>query len=290
MSIRRLTYLLRKRFSNFVDDLSEFFLSVLSLPWRFFLFITRGLGKLFTNIPYPFSRVELGSTMGKRQVTGLLPVIGYTIFIASLGDFIYPLFPLRLQNPTWELQTLGTLLEQTWGFLVGLALIFSRYLIDNQSDVRRIDILGLRFIRWIVLLIGIIFLLSNPLVVFNTMRLYTTINQQVQQRDAATLDQVRQAENQLSQISDSTRLIGIAQSVGLNPKTLENSSGDQIKTAVKQRLNAIKTNNQTEIQSARKEQLQGLFKSSARTLLYSLIVSFTFIFVSFKLGRFNREF
>ena len=290
MSIRRFLYLLRKRFSNFVDDLSEFVLSVLSLPWRFFLFITRGLGRLFKNIPYPFSRVELGSIMGKRQVTGLLPIIGYTMFIASLGDFIYPLFPLRLQNPTWELQTLGSLLEQTWGFLVGLALIFSRYLIDNESDVRLIDILGLRFIRWIVLLIGIIFLLSTPLVVFNTLRLYPIINQQVQERDAATVAQVRQAETQLNQISDQKRLIEIAQSVGLNPKTLENSPADQLKTAVKQRLNAIRTNNQTQVQTARKEQLQGLFKTSARTFIYSLIVSFTFIFVSFKLGRFNREF
>ncbi len=57
-----------------------------------------------------------------QQITGLLPVIGYALALASVGDYIYLIFPPQFKNPTWELQTLGALVdlgalvEQSWGF------------------------------------------------------------------------------------------------------------------------------------------------------------------------------
>jgi len=132
-----------------------------------------------------------------QRLTGLLPVIGYTLFFASLGDYIYIIFPTQFQDPAWELQTLGALVEQSWGFLIALALIFSRYFTDNQNNVREIELLALKFICWLIFIMAIIFILSTPLIAPDTHRLYKSINQQVNREDAVKLAQIAEVLTQI---------------------------------------------------------------------------------------------
>ena len=122
---------------------------------RFLFFFWMDLSERIKNTISIFDNIKLRSLNGRQEITDLLPLVGYALMIASLGDFVYLLFPLKLRDPSWTLQTLSLLVEQCWGFLIALALIFSRYF-DSNSYIREIELLGLKFIRWLVLLLSLI--------------------------------------------------------------------------------------------------------------------------------------
>lgn len=223
-------------------------------------------------------------------ITGLLPIIGYAMAIASLADFIYLLFPLQLQNPAWELQTLGALVEQGWGFLVALALIFSRYFSDNHEEIRPIELGILKWIRWLVLGLAILFILSIPLIVLDTLRLYRAIPEQVTTADAAQLAQVQQIQAQLDRITDPSLVREIGQSVGLEPQSLQDAPLPELKSTVKNRLTTAQFSIKARIAASQQQQSKQLIKSSARTLYAGLIISFVFFVIWSKIGRFTRYF
>lgn len=226
----------------------------------------------------------------KSTITGLLPIIGYAMAIASLADFIYLLFPLQLQNPTWELQTLGALVEQGWGFLVALALIFSRYLSDNQKEIRPIELVISKWIRWLVLGLAILFILSIPLIVSDTLRLYRAIPEQVAAADAAQLVQLQQIGAQLDRTTDPNIVRAIGQSIGLEPQSLQDGSLPELKSTVKNRLTAARASLNVRIKASQQQQSKQLIKSSARTLYAGLIISFVFMMIWSRIGRFTRYF
>jgi hypothetical protein len=226
----------------------------------------------------------------QSTITGLLPVIGYAMAIASLADFIYLLFPLQLQNPTWELQTLGALVEQGWGFLVALALIFSRYLSDNHKEIRPIELVILKWIRWLVLGLAILFILSIPLIVLDTVRLHRAIPEQVATADAVQSAQLQQIGEQLDRTTDPNIVREIGQSIGLEPQSLQDGSLPELKSTVKNRLTAARASLNVRIKASQQQQSKQLIKSSARTLYAGLIISFVFMMIWSRIGRFTRYF
>lgn len=248
-------------------------------------FLKKTISKFFRRLSFPFLHIDPSSIEGKQIITGLLPIIGYLLVIGSLADFIYVLFPLQLQNPDWELQTIGVLVEQCWVFLMALALIFSRYFLDNQEEIRGIDLIVLRSIRWVVLTLAILFLLSIPLVIVDTNRVSTFIQQQSNLAQSNQLDQITEVKTQLAQTSDQKTVIGLGQSIGVDMAKLGNPSLEKLKSAVQQQLTSVETNLKKQIETARKEQQQKLFKKSFRTLYSIIIISFGFIVIFFKTGQ-----
>jgi hypothetical protein len=218
-----------------------------------------------------------------------MPIIGYVLLVASLGDFIYILFPLQLQNPNWELQTFAALVEQCWGFLIALALIFSRYLGSNYSDVREIELLALRVIRWIIITIAILLLLSTPLIIFDTFRLYRVTAHQISATDATKLNQIEQMRTQIEQGADAKIIGNIAQFIGVEPQIIQQSSLSGLKDITKQKLTDLENNIKTQVERIREEQSRQLIKSSARTLYCSLIIGFTLTWIWVKIGQFFNQ-
>jgi len=219
-----------------------------------------------------------------QTITGLLPVIGYGLFFASLGDYLYLLFPLQLQNPAWELQTLGALVEQSWGFLVSLALIFSRYFLDNQNNVRYLELILLKLIRWLVLTMALFFILATPLILLDTHRLRQSIAVQISRADQVKLAQIADLNNKIGQINDLNQIVSAGRLLGLDPQKLTQRSLDDARKALQDRLTALKAETETKVQNNRRAQTIQLFKSSFRTLYAGLIISFIFIFIWFKIG------
>lgn len=252
------------------------------------LFIIRQqVSRLIINPLDALNRIDLSIVFEgvyHQKLIGLLPVIGYALAFVSLGDYLYIIFPLQLQDPVWELQTIAALVEQSWGFLIALALIFSRYFTDNQDDVRAIELWLLKFIRWLVLAMAIIFILSTPLIVSDTSRLYRSINQQFSQEDRRKLDQIANVYTKVDQVSDLNQIIALGRSIGLDPATFKNTPFVEIKKEVKTRLTAIKANIENQAQAIQKAQSKKLIKNSFRTLYSGLVISFTFIFIWFKIG------
>lgn len=171
---------------------------------------------------------------------------------------------------------------------MAIALIFSRYLVDNQRNVRGLDLLILRNLRWLVLLLAIGFFLSTPLIISDTVRVYRTIHQQVSIEDASKLAQIQQIEQQLDQVSNLQLAQAIGQSIGLEAQSLQNLPLSALKETIQNQLSTIQTSLESQIKTNQKEQSQKLIKSSIRTLYAGFIMSMTFILIWSNTGRMLR--
>ena len=205
----------KKLFSP-VDDLSSFYLGRLSGD------------NAFRNI-----RIS--------QIIGIMPVIGYGIFFASLADFLHVLFPLQLFNAGWELQTIGSLIDQSWALLIGMGFICSRYFTENQKDTRLIEFLLLKFLRWFFLILAILYLFLAPLVVLNSLKISTQITQKVAQEQNAKIAQIDQIQNQSNKITNPDQLRAFAQSLNINKDDIARLSDEKLPASIQQQLSIVKS-------------------------------------------------
>ncbi len=252
-----------KKLLSPVDDLSSFY-----------------LGKLSGDIAFRSIRIS--------NIIGIMPVIGYGILFASLADFLHVLFPLQLFNPAWELQTIGSLIDQSWALLIGMGFICSRYFTENQQDTRLIEFLLLKFLRWFFLILAILYLFLAPLVVLNSFRLTTQIRQQVAQERNAKTSQIDQIQTQSSRITNPDQLRALAQSLNINKDDIARLSNDQLPASIQQQLSTVKARIEKEAAIARRNQLQKLWQNSIRMMFSQILLAFTFIFIWSKFGRLGK--
>jgi hypothetical protein len=222
------------------------------------------------------------------SIIGIMPVIGYGIFFASLADFLNALFPLQLFNPAWELQTIGSLIDQSWALLIGMGFICSRYFTENQKDTRLIEFLLLEFIRWFFLILAILFLFLAPLVVLNSLRMTDMVRQQSVQQQNAKIVQIEQIQNQSSKITNPNQLRALAQSLNIDKDDIARLSDKQLPASIQQQLSTVKSQVEKEATIARRNQLQKLWQNSIRMIFSQILLAFTFIFIWSKFGRLGK--
>jgi len=242
---------------------------------------------LSANFSFFFDRVNVKLTFNngqERDLIGILPVFGYVIVILSFRDFASTLFPLQLQNPEWELKTISALTEQVWPLLIGLGFIFTRYFYENQEDVRYLEIFFLKFIRWLLLIIGIISFLVIPLVFLDTNRLLTFFNAQINQQKDNALGEIIQAENRLAKVSSPDELRFFAKSLKLNPEVLS-LPAPELQNILKTNLNSTKTKIIQQVAQKQQEQTTNLWIGSIRTIIGLIFNGVTFVFVWLRIGR-----
>ncbi len=97
-----------------------------------------------------------------------LSVFGWG-FIALVGSkFLYIIVPLDFSNPEWSMHTIGQFVEISWLIMIGLLLIFIQF----QTTVDDRTVLRITILRFIILLVGIIYLIFIPLLGRNIEQYY----------------------------------------------------------------------------------------------------------------------
>lgn len=225
------------------------------------------------------------SFTGSQQLTGLLPLIGYALVIASIGDFLYILYPPQLQNPVWELTAIGSLIENSWALLIGFGFIFSRYFTGNAEYIWFLEIFILKTIRWVILIVAIGFIFLIPLIVLNTNRLMDSSKEQITQQLATQLNQIKNVDSQLDQVSDINQIIALGKSLGLNTDDFPSIPKPQVKTQIRERLATFKSNIEQQSVNAQKQQTRSILKNSAKILFSGTIMFSIFIIIWVVLGR-----
>ncbi len=232
-----------------------------------------------------FNRIDLRDVLSNTSdLTGLLPIIGYALVTMSFIDFIYTVVPLQLQNPEWELNTISALTEHSWVFLIGLGFIFARYFSDNQYDVRFLEIVYLRFIRWVILIMGIVFFIIIPLVFVDTQRIIKSVNDQITQQKNSGIEQITQIEKRLAAGTNAEQLQLFAKNINLSPEEL-NLPVPQLKNAITKNLTIAKNRISEGATQNQQQQRKRRWKNSLRTVIALVIISFTCVVVWFKIGQ-----
>lgn len=179
-----------------------------------------------------------------------LKLVGVILILSFLLDFVILSFPFRLLDRGWQINFASTLVDRGVIPMIGLALIFAGYWIDNSasdSPTNRKPFQDLRF--WALLLsslLGLLFLLLFPLHLNNvrqaSAQTIQQINQQATQAETQLQSQLgnnqtqTQLEKQQSQVK--SRLTELVQ----NPQRLNQAlQSDQLPEQQKKLLQQFKS-------------------------------------------------
>ena len=206
----------------------------------------------------------------------LIRWVGYGFLVLSLFDLIDILYPPDFMNPSWELQTMGQLVERVAVPLLGFVLIF----FGERNSRDRWEIPVVSFLSWLTLLYGVIFLLLIPLGLFNTLRIDRQANQQISTQVNQVKTQINQVKTQLKTVNNPAEMENLLTQINPQGGVPEIDSFQQFEE-IKTRLSTVVENSDqqltTRAKEARSNQRQNLFKRSIKWNLGALITSALFI-------------
>ncbi|MEO1375111.1 MAG: HpsJ family protein [Cyanobacteria bacterium J06635_10] len=201
--------------------------------------------------------------------------VGYGLLILALFDIIEMFIPARFMNPSWELQTIGALVERVAVPLIGFVLVF----FAGLNERGRIEAIILKILSWLTLLLGIIYFIIVPLGIVNTVRIHKQNNQQITVRlnqQKSVIEQVKKIvdgpvnEAQMQQLL--ARLNGRRSPEIKSPEELQQAK-QQVSTFIDRGENQLTK----QVEFARSNQQFNLLKKSIKWNLGALVASALFI-------------
>jgi hypothetical protein len=203
---------------------------------RFFSFFSRNSPGQAP--PGSNQEVILPEVIGEQGVS-LINNIGYGMILFSAMDYLMILLPPQFTNPIWEFQTIKRLIEQAGVPLIGFAFVFYRPL----ASIRPRSLYLLRFLSWLCLIIGIIYLLMVPLAIVNTGRISLIGQNETNSQVKFRTTQIEDIEKALSKGLKPRELTLVAQGIGLSKDKIASSN---LKESITEELQKIKSANQTQ--------------------------------------------
>ncbi|MBL1208841.1 HpsJ family protein [Geminocystis sp. GBBB08] len=207
---------------------------------------------------------------------GLWRLVGYAFLILFALDLAEIFIPPQFLNPNWEFEVFGALIEKVAIPLVALVLIFygGNYLRKGW------EFIVLTSLSWLCLFVGILFLLSVPLGIINTMRINSQISTKITEAANQRLEVLQKVETALKDVKNKQDMEILISQL--------NNSGNAPIIVIEQQLTQVKTNltefikgsrNQISSQSvmAIKQQRKSLLKRSVKWNLGALISGVLFI-------------
>ncbi|MGB8702215.1 MAG: HpsJ family protein, partial [Thermosynechococcaceae cyanobacterium] len=131
--------------------------------------MVRDFGSLACRIPLAQPQttrlIHIPMVNPQRAGLTLLRLTGYSLLLLTLFDFIALAIPLRVMDPAWELQTMGSLVERVALPLIGFALVFG----GGATQRSRAEIKVLQLLSTAAGLVGVLYFLLLPLLVTDTL-------------------------------------------------------------------------------------------------------------------------
>jgi len=211
-----------------------------------------------------------------RQTVGILRFLGYGFLLFSFFDLVDTLTPLQLMDPTWEFQTIGSLVEKVVVPLMGFVLVFVGAMTErNYWELRILSILS-----WLALVMGLIYCLMLPLGIVNTIRINEINKMQVTGQLDKQSAQIKAVKTQLGSINnqeDLQKLLATLQQGGI---AITPKAGEPVAT-IKKDLTTFMTGAEERLNNQAKEALSKqsfeLLKRSVKWNLGALISGVWFI-------------
>lgn len=198
--------------------------------------------------------------------------VGYGLLLFILIDFIDIIFPLHFMDPTWEFQTIGTVVERVPLPLIGLLFIFYK----EASFRAKWELSVLKLLSRASLLFGILFLLLIFLCVSNALRINKINDDRVNTQINQQLSQVQQIEQQLNKATASELEDFLARSntKGVLPDV---KKPQELKSRLLAEVDKSRSNLKVQAEATRRTRRLALIKSSVKWSLGCLIAGDLFI-------------
>ena len=244
--------------------------------------------------------------INSNLISLILKLVGGILIISVVLDYIFDLIPSQWQDLNWQVNLINGFIDQGIAPLIGICFILIGWWIEDSKIPKKPNS-GLRiFVLTISCILGVFFLLLIPLHMNNISQISSNLNaqidRQVAQQEAqlqgfiAQLETVSKDPERLRQeIAQRTQVLesgGILEGQQLNAQQLQLLSNQreqlqqildlsQNPEQLKGKLEEVKTNLQTELQTkeseerskARKITLQQSLKTSLGSLVLAIAYS-----------------
>jgi large-conductance mechanosensitive channel len=197
--------------------------------------------------------------------------VGYGLLVLALFDLIAIFVPLRLMNPLWQFETMGALVDRVAIPLLGLVLVFfgeSKFRLPIEEKL-------LKALRWLCLLVGLLFFLLIPLGVVSTLQVKAFNNTQMNAQYNQQKAQMERAQQQLNQLQGQ-QLENFIRSQG---RMLDGQSPQQAKEQFLGKINQNKQQMQVQFEQAKANRNLTVLKNSAKWNLGAFVAGILFIYI-----------
>ena len=195
----------------------------------------------------------------------ILNWLGYVLLFASVVDYALIIYPPQLTDPNWELETFSRMVDHAWILLLSLILIF----LPTRTNIRRLEISFLSFLRWMVLLGGVIFILLLPLGLLNTQRINQetveelSIEQQNRQQQLSNLQEAINTQN----VSEED-LQQLGQALGID----QPAQTEDLRGAINEEIDQQQEQLRQQVEIERGERFEELIRRTVRTHIGGLLI------------------
>ncbi len=196
-------------------------------------------------------------------------IVGYALLLLTLLDLADIFIPLGFMNPSWELKTIGVLVERVPIPLIGLMLVLAGGL-DWRS---KWEAGLLKLLSWLALLVGVLYLLLIPVGIMDTIRLNTLNNAVIDNSYNQKISQSDHVEQQLNKTSPE-QLVNILKTQG---RVINGKSPQEIKSQILSEFSQAKQQFKKKTEQDRFSQHFSLLKSSIKFNIGALIAGTFFI-------------
>jgi hypothetical protein len=205
----------------------------------------------------------------------LIRLVGYGLMVLTLVDFIFIIFPLRLMDPAWELQTIGAFVERIPIPLLGMAFIF----FGERTYRAPIETLLLKWLSWLSLMLTISFFLMVPLGINDTIRVSYNNNARVNSQVLPKIDEIRQFKGKLNEANSPDQIRAIVQKQTSSGNIATAVDTEKLKNNILQELKRTEENLRSQAEQTRSGQHIALLKNATKWNLGALIASCLFFFI-----------
>lgn len=214
----------------------------------------------------------------ERQLfsSGILRLVGYGLLVLASIDVLFLLIPPQLMNPVWEFNTIGAIVERIPVTLLGMVLVYY----GERSDRAPIESFLLRWLSWASLIIAIFLVLSIPLSISGSFRIYYQQKAGVNARVVEQIDSMQSFQEQLKTASSPEELGTILQTKANQKVTIPDSVDiQQLKSDILQSLQQNQEKLRNQAQSFRQEKRSALLKNCIKWNLGALIAATLFFLI-----------
>ena len=206
----------------------------------------------------------------------ILRVVGYGLLMMAVVDLMNLLIPLKLMNPNWEFQTIGSIIERIPVTFLGIVFVFY----EDTNYRTPIEKILLKIISWSCLVFAILLILIIPLNISNAFRIYRTYNANLNYQVVPRLEIIEDFQEQIESADSQENIAKILQKQASTkivlPESLDiNDFKNNITDNLQKESDSLKSKAQSERSKKRYQILRKVIKYN----LGALIAIFLLIFV-----------
>lgn len=199
----------------------------------------------------------------------MVSLLGYVLIGLILFEYLNFLVPPKFFNPTWELNTIGKIVDTIWILLLGLVMVFFRV---NKSRVKQGELKVMSWLSWGALVMAIVCFLSAPLMASNALRLDRSNKTQISSQIANYNDG---AENILGRAENASEA-QIQQFLQQN-NLLDSENPDSIKTQFNNVIEQRKQASVSQLNQQLKSSRLSLLKKTVKYCIGAIVSGIAFI-------------